>query len=70
MDQPRTVYPLIAYNKWHSFAIYAKGSALEFFIDEKKVTDYWDEEPLLNGSVAVGVRGHVLFDDFLVEELR
>lgn len=66
----RGLIPLVEFNKWHTFAIYAKGNALQIFIDDEKVTDYWDVSPITKGGISISVRGDAIFDGIAVEELR
>jgi len=70
MDVVRWLIPLVEFDKWHTFAIYIKGNTLQLFIDEKKITDYWDTTPIPKGSIAISVKGHAVFDDIVVEELN
>jgi hypothetical protein len=69
-DFIRGLFPLVEFNKWHTFSFYAIGQALHFFIDGEKVTDYWDKKPFLKGGISLHAQGHVLFDDISVRELE
>lgn len=66
----RGVFPLVEFNKWHTFSIYARGGVLVVFIDGDRVADYNDKNPLRWGNISFHVRGQALFDDIKVEELE
>jgi hypothetical protein len=70
MDVVRGLIPLVEFDKWHTFAIYAKGSTIQIFIDNEKITDYLDVSPVVEGAIAISVRGDAIFDDIIVEELN
>lgn len=69
MDVPRGLFPLVEFNKWHSFTIYCKGNAIQILVDDEKVTDYRDEAPVLRGTIALQATGHTLFDDISLDKL-
>jgi hypothetical protein len=60
----------VEYNKWHNFTIVVKGNLLQFFIDNDKVLEYFDPNPLPKGSVGIRGYGRAFVDNVEMQEIR
>jgi len=65
----REIHYLVEYNKWYSFTVVAKGNLLQFFIDNTKVLEYLDFNPLLKGTVELHCFGRSFVDNVIIQEI-
>jgi len=70
MEGLREAIPVVEYNKWHTIIIYVKDNAIQIFIDDTKITEFWDPSPLPVGGIGIGITGTAEVDNVVVEELR
>ena len=66
----REIHFLIEYNKWYNFTFVAKDNLLQFFIDNTKVLEYTDPNPLLKGTVGLHSHGRAFVDNVIIQEIN
>lgn len=66
----REIHFLVEYNKWYGFTIVVKNNLLQFFIDDTKVLEYLDPNPLLRGTVGLNGHGRAFVDNVIIQEIH